>query len=103
MLLCLLLETHHCHLLQQTCRIVDSSPYLKYWIKVLDNAPNLFTKITASLDKSVFNESENKKSGTAKEAAKRKADNDLVKAFPVDFVSKIKRNLQNLTEDARPL
>jgi hypothetical protein len=30
------------------------SPYLKYWIKVLENEPNLFTKITASLDKSVF-------------------------------------------------
>jgi hypothetical protein len=54
------------------------TPYPEYWIKVLEDEPNLFTKITASLDKSVFNESENKKIGTAKKAAKRKADDDLV-------------------------
>ena len=60
------------------------SPYLEYWIKVLENEPNLFTKITASLDKSVFSESENKKIGTDKKAAKRKADDDLVKAFQED-------------------
>jgi hypothetical protein len=60
------------------------SPYLEYRIKVLENEPNLFTKITASLDKSVFNESKNKRIGTAKKAAKRKADDDLVKIFKED-------------------
>jgi hypothetical protein len=62
----------------------NKSPYLQYWIKVLENEPNLFTKITASLDKRVFNESENKKIGTSKKAAKCKADDDLVKIFKED-------------------
>jgi hypothetical protein len=50
----------------------------------LEDEPNLFTKITASLDKSVFNESKNKKTGIAKKAAKRKADDDLVMTFKED-------------------
>jgi hypothetical protein len=50
----------------------------------LEDEPNLFTKITASLDKSVFIESENKKIGTAKKAAKCKADDDLVMTFKED-------------------
>jgi hypothetical protein len=65
-------------------KMKNKSPYLKYWIQVLENEANLFTKITASLDKSVFSKSENKKIGTAKKAAKRKADDDLVKAFKED-------------------
>jgi hypothetical protein len=51
--------------------------YLEYWIKVLEDEPNLFTKI-------LFNEFENKKIGTAKKAAKHKADNDLVMTFKED-------------------
>jgi hypothetical protein len=62
----------------------NKSPYLEYWIKVLHNEPNLFTKITASLDMSVFSESKNKKIRTAKKAAKCKADDDLVKIFKED-------------------
>jgi hypothetical protein len=47
----------------------------KHWMKVLEDHPNLFIKVTASLDTL---ESKNKKIGTAKKAAKRTADNDLV-------------------------
>jgi hypothetical protein len=57
----------------------------------LENEPNLFTKITISVDKSVFNSSENKKIMTAKKAAKRKADNDLVKIFKEDSMVNKKR------------
>jgi hypothetical protein len=32
----------------------NKTPYLEYWIKVLEDEPNLFTKIMASLNKSVL-------------------------------------------------
>jgi len=65
------------------------SAYLEYWIKVLEDEPDLFTKISCSLDKSVFSESGSssswaKKIGTAKKSAKRKADDELVVAFKQD-------------------
>jgi hypothetical protein len=34
--------------------------YVKYWMKVLEDKPKLFTKITASLNKRIFSESANK-------------------------------------------
>jgi hypothetical protein len=79
------------------------TPYLEYWIKVLEDEPNLFTKITASLNKSVFNEFENKKIGTAKKAAKHKADNDLVMTFKEDTqVNKKRLSSSPLMTNALP-
>jgi hypothetical protein len=59
------------------------NPYLEYWIKVLEDDPNIF-KITASLNKSVSSEPGKKKIGSAKKAAKRNSDDALVKAFKED-------------------
>jgi hypothetical protein len=53
-------------------------------MKVLEDEPNLLTKIIASLNKSVFSKSKNNKIGTAKKAAKQKADDDLMKTFKED-------------------
>jgi hypothetical protein len=59
--------------------------YLEYWMKVLEDEINLFSKATASsLDKNVFSESGNKKIRNAEKAAKCKVDNDFVLAFQED-------------------
>jgi hypothetical protein len=51
----------------------QKNPQLEHWRKVLKDEPNHFTKITATLDQTVFCESGNKKISTAKKAAKQKA------------------------------